>query len=493
MTSLLDTADYDRDLEDNYIISEDDHFRDECGVFGVWGCEDAAKLCYLGLYSLQHRGQESAGIVTADKTHFHVVKNMGLVSEIFTPENLEHLKGPSAIGHVRYSTTGSSNFNNIQPLYSKTSKGKIAIGHNGNLTNAVTLYKELKSQGALFQSTVDTEVILHLIAQSKKTALLDVCLDVLPKIEGAYSLVVLGEKGLVAARDPNGFRPLVLGKLGDGYVVASESCAFDLMGATLIREIEPGECILIDKSGICSEKMSKKAKPSFCIFEHVYFARPDSVVFGDLVHKIRKDYGRALAREFPIDADLVMAIPDSGNSAALGYAEESGIPFEFGMTRNHYVGRTFIQPSQKIRDFSVKVKLNPIREVLKGKRVVVIDDSLVRGTTSRQRVSAIRQAGAKEVHLRISSPPITHPCHFGIDTPRQDKLIAAQKSLEDIRRYVDADTLGYLSLEAMLNCMQHHAPKDFCTGCFTGNYPVKVRNKGKFAMERKIKLYAETK
>jgi amidophosphoribosyltransferase len=491
MTSLLNTADYDRD--DNYSMAEDDHFRDECGVFGVWGCEDAAKLCYLGLYSLQHRGQESAGIVTADKTHFHVVKNMGLVSEIFNPENLEHLKGASAIGHVRYSTTGSSNFNNIQPLYSKTSKGKIAIGHNGNLTNAVTLYKELKSQGALFQSTVDTEVILHLIAQSKKTSLLDVCLDVLPKIEGAYSLVILGEKGLVAARDPNGFRPLVLGKLGDGYVVASETCAFDLMGASLIREIEPGECILIDKSGIRSEKMDKAVKKSFCIFEHVYFARPDSVVFGDLVHKIRKEYGRALAREFPIEADLVMAIPDSGNSAALGYAEESGIPFEFGMTRNHYVGRTFIQPSQKIRDFSVKVKLNPIREILKGKRVIVIDDSLVRGTTSRQRVSAIRQAGAKEVHLRISSPPITHPCHFGIDTPKQDKLIAAQKNLEEIRRYVDADTLGYLSLEGMLACMQHHAPKDFCTGCFTGHYPVKVRNKGKFAMERKIKLYAETK
>lgn len=471
---------------------DDDHFHDECGVFGVWGCEDAAKLCYLGLYALQHRGQESAGIVTADKTHFYVVKDMGLVSEIFNPENLEHLKGTAAIGHVRYSTTGSSNFNNIQPLYSKTSKGKVAIGHNGNLTNAVSLYKELKNNGALFQSTVDTEVILHLIAQSKKTALFDVCLDILPKIEGAYSLVILGEKGLIAARDPNGFRPLVLGKLGNGYVLASETCAFDLIGATLIREIEPGECILIDKNGLRSEYFGK-AKKSLCIFEHVYFSRPDSIVFGDLVHNIRKAYGRALAAEYPIDADLVMAIPDSGNSAALGYAEASGIPFEFGMTRNHYVGRTFIQPSQKIRDFGVKIKLNPIKQVLQGKRVVVIDDSLVRGTTSKQRVSAIRQAGAKEVHLRISSPPITHPCHFGIDTPKQDKLIASQKTLEDIRKYVDADSLGYLSLEAMLGCMRQYVPTDFCTGCFTGNYPLKVRNKGKFAMERKIKLYAETK
>lgn len=474
------------------VYLDDDHFRDECGVFGVWGCEDAAKLCYLGLYALQHRGQESAGIVSADKTHFYVVKNMGLVSDVFNPDNLEHLRGPAAIGHVRYSTTGSSNFNNIQPLYSKTSKGKIAIGHNGNLTNAVSLYKMLKNDGALFQSTVDTEVLLHLIAQSKKAALLDVCLDILPKIEGAYSLVILGEKGLIAARDPHGFRPLVLGKLGNGYIVASETCAFDLIGAQLIREIEPGECLLIDKNGLRSEKIPLKAKPSFCIFEHVYFARPDSIVYGELVHNIRKAYGRALAAEYPISADMVMAIPDSGNSAALGYAEASGIPFEFGMTRNHYVGRTFIQPSQKIRDFGVKVKLNPIREVLHGKRVVVIDDSLVRGTTSKQRVSAIRQAGAKEVHLRISSPPITHPCHFGIDTPKQDKLIAAQKNIEEIRRYVDADSLGYLSLESMLGCMKAHLPSDFCTGCFTGNYPVKVRNKGKFAMERKIKLYAET-
>jgi amidophosphoribosyltransferase len=474
-------------------MSQLDEFRDECGVFGVWGCEEAAQICYLGLYSLQHRGQESAGIVTCDNSSFYVVKEMGLVSEVFNPGNLGHLRGQNAVGHVRYSTTGASMLNNVQPLYTKTSKGKVAVAHNGNLTNAYSIYNKLKADGALFQTTVDTEVLLHLISKSKAVKPVEVYQDVLSQIEGAFSLVILGEKYLVAARDTYGFRPLVLGRLGDGYVVSSETCAFDLIGATYIREIEPGEIVFIDKNGLTSHRIPVESRRAFCVFEHVYFARPDSIVFGETVHTVRKAFGRALALEYPVEADLVMAIPDSGNSAALGYAEESGIPFEIGMTRNHYVGRTFIQPTQKIRDFAVKVKLNPIREVLAGKRVVVVDDSLVRGTTSKQRVSAIRQAGAKEVHLRISSPPITHPCHFGIDTPKREKLIAAQRSIEEILKYVGADSLGYLSKEQMLNSVKTHVPGEFCTACFDGQYPLKVRDKGKFSLgTRKIKLYAET-
>ncbi len=474
-------------------MSQLDEFKDECGVFGAWGCAQAAQICYLGLYSLQHRGQESAGIVSNDGSSFYVVKDMGLVSEIFKPDSIDHLRGDSGIGHVRYSTTGASMLNNVQPFYTKTSKGKVAIAHNGNLTNAFSIYNRLKNDGALFQTTVDTEVLLHLISRSKFSKPMEIFQDVLAQIEGAFSLVILNEKYLVAARDTFGFRPLVLGKLGDGYVVASETCAFDLIGATYIREIEPGEIVIIDRSGVVSDRIPKQTRKAMCVFEHVYFARPDSIVFGDTVHSVRKSFGRALAMEYPVDADLVMAIPDSGNSAALGYAEESGIPFEIGMTRNHYVGRTFIQPTQKIRDFAVKVKLNPIREVLAGKRVVVVDDSLVRGTTSKQRVAAIRQAGAKEVHLRISSPPITHPCHFGIDTTKREKLIASQKTIDEILKYVGADSLGYLSRDRMLAAVATHHPESFCTACFDGQYPLKVRDKGKFSLgTRKIKLYAET-
>ena len=466
--------------------------KEECGVFGVYGCEDAAKLCYLGLYALQHRGQESAGIVSLDSHHFYVVKNMGLVSDVFNPENTAYLKGRCAIGHVRYSTTGSSHPNNIQPLYSQTSKGKIALAHNGNLTNAYSIHQKLQADGALFQSTVDSEVILHLISRSKEKEILPILQETLSKIEGAFSLTFLGDSYLVAARDTYGFRPLVLGRLGDGYIVASETCALDLIGATYVREIEPGEIVLINKDGLTSVKIPVQTRQALCVFEYVYFSRPDSIVFGENVHLVRKEFGKTLAREHPVDADFVMAIPDSGNSAALGYSEEAGIPFEIGMTRNHYVGRTFIQPEQSIRDIKVKIKLNPIASVLKGKRVVVVDDSLVRGTTSRQRVAAIRQAGAKEVHLRMSSPPICFPCHFGIDTPKREKLIAAQKEIEEIRRYIDADSLGYLSLDGMLKAIQTHNPKQICVGCFNGKYPLKVQNKGKFSFEsRKIKLYAQ--
>ncbi len=466
--------------------------KEECGVFGVFGCEDAAKLCYLGLYALQHRGQESAGIVSLDHHNFYVVKGMGLVSDAFNETNLAYLKGASAIGHVRYSTTGANHPNNIQPLYSHTSKGNIALSHNGNLTNALDLQNKLRLEGALFQSTVDSEVILHLISRSKETQIIQVLQETLKQIQGAFSLAFLGDSFLVAARDTFGFRPLVIGKLDTGYIVTSETCALDLIGATYVREVEPGEIVLIDKNGLTSARIPGPAKHALCVFEYVYFSRPDSIVFGESVHLVRKEFGKVLAKEYAIDADLVMSIPDSGNSAALGYSEESGIPFEIGMTRNHYVGRTFIQPEQKIRDFGVKIKLNPIASVLKGKRVVVVDDSLVRGTTSKQRVSAIRQAGAKEVHLRISSPPICFPCHFGIDTPKREKLIAAQKEIEEIRRYVGADSLGYLSLEGMLAAIKTHQPKEFCVGCFNGKYPLKVQNKGKFSVNsRKIKLYAE--
>lgn len=471
-----------------------DKFQEECGVFGVYGCKDAAKLCYLGLYALQHRGQEGAGIVSSDGVQFYVVKNMGLVSDIFNPENMSYLKGDAAIGHVRYSTSGGSSLRNVQPLYTGTAWGKIALAHNGNLTNAHALYNRLNHEGALFQSTSDTEMILHLYSRSKSRSKIARIDEALSQVEGAYSLCFLGEDFLVAARDPYGFRPLVLGKLNEGYVVSSETCALDLIGATYVREIEPGEMICIDENGLTSHKLKQKStRHAFCVFEHVYFARPDSVLFGDCVHDVRKAFGARLAQEHPVEADCVIAIPDSGNSAALGYAEASGIPYEIGITRNHYVGRTFIQPSQKIRDFGVKVKLNPIRSIIEGKRLVVVDDSIVRGTTSRARVKALRDAGAKEIHFRISSPPVLGPCHFGIDTPKREKLIASQKSLEEIRRFVGADSLGYLSMEGMLAAIKSVAPEQFCTGCFTQKYPLRV-NKGRseIAVEtrnKRIKLY----
>ncbi len=461
-----------------------EEMKDKCGVFGVWGAKDAANLCYLGLYALQHRGQESAGIVSKDGSRFYVAKHMGLVSDVFTPEMIKELKGTSAIGHVRYSTTGSSDEHNIQPLYSKTSKGKFAIAHNGNLTNAHKYYTKLKKEGALFQSTVDSEVLLHLVARSKSRSIVEAVRKELANIEGAFSLVSLTDSGLIAARDPNGFRPLVLGRLKDSYIVCSETCALDLIGATYEREIEPGELVFIDDSGLSSFKIPSKMNPAFCIFEHVYFARPDSIIFGDSVHEVRKEMGRQLARECQVDADLVMAIPDSGNSAALGYAQESMIPYEIGMTRNHYVGRTFIQPSQKIRDLSVKVKLNPIHSVIKGKKIIVIDDSIVRGTTSKQRVAALRKAGAKEIHMRISSPPITDPCHMGIDTPSKDQLVGAHHTVDEICKMIGADSLAYISKKGMLNSVFSVMPDHFCTACFDGRYPIKIpKRRRKHAFE----------
>jgi amidophosphoribosyltransferase len=466
-------------------------WKEECGVFGAFGCKDAATLCFFGLYALQHRGQEGAGIVSYDKKKFYVVKNKGLVSEVFNEENLKYLKGKTAIGHVRYSTTGSHDINNIQPIYAKTSFGKIAIAHNGNLTNALTLYKELEELGALFQSTIDSETILHLVSRSKGKTVVERFQQSLLKCDGAYSLTVMGDDFLMGVRDPYGFRPLALAKLGSGYILSSETCGFDLIGAKYIRDIEPGEIVYIDKEGVQSHRIPKTVVPKQCIFEHIYFARPDSYVFGESVHEVRKALGRRLAQENPIEADIVIAVPDSGNSAALGFSEESGIPFEIGITRNHYIGRTFIQPEQKIRDLNVKIKLNPIRASLEGKRVVVIDDSLVRGTTSKQRVAAIRKAGAKEVHLLISSPPIKAPCHFGIDTPDKSKLIAANKTLEEVRQYVTADSLAYISEKGLLETMKAFPSTHYCTACFNGNYPLKVKNKGKLTVEsqKRIKLY----
>lgn len=459
--------------------------KEECGVFGVFNHPDAAKLTYLGLYALQHRGQESAGIVSIAKNRFKMHKNMGLVSEVFTPQDVQELSGEIAIGHVRYSTTGSSSLKNAQPFLADTSKGKMAIAHNGNLVNARELHEELKAAGSIFQTSMDSEVIIHLLSSSRFANLLDAFMAVLGRLRGAYSLLILNRDSLIAARDPFGFRPLCLGKLDGAYVVSSETCALDLIQAEYVRDIEPGEILIINKEGLKSIRPFPLNRHAFCIFELIYFARPDSRIFGQNVHLVRKEFGKQLAREYPVSADLVMAVPDSGNSAALGYAEESGIPFEFGMTRNHYIGRTFIEPSQAIRDLEVKIKLNPIKDVLAGKRIVVVDDSIVRGTTSRQRVHALREAGAREVHMRISSPPITGSCYFGIDTPKREKLIASYKKIEEIRKYIGADSLGYLSLDGLLKAAGLPA-EEFCTACFSGDYPIKVKNGfSKHSLERK--------
>ncbi|MFH0886972.1 MAG: amidophosphoribosyltransferase [bacterium] len=459
--------------------------KEECGVFGVFGHPDAARLTYLGLYALQHRGQESAGIVSANGGGFHIIKGMGLVSDVFNDTNLKELVGDKAIGHVRYSTTGSSIAKNAQPFLSDTSKGTVAIAHNGNLINAKELHDELKAAGSIFQSSMDSEVIIHLLSRSQYWSFIDALMDALNRIKGAYSLAIITKDSIIAARDPYGFRPLCLGKLDDAYVIASETCALDLIQAKYIRDIEPGEILIIDKEGMKSIKPFPFNGHAFCIFELIYFARPNSRIFGQSVYHIRKEFGKQLAREHPVKADMVMAIPDSGNSAALGYAEESGIPFEYGMTRNHYIGRTFIQPSQSIRDLEVKIKLNPIRDVLQDKKVVVVDDSIVRGTTSKQRVLALREAGAKEIHMRISSPPIIGPCYFGIDTPIRNKLIAFTKSVAEIQKFIGADTLGYLSIDGMLE-VSGLPREEFCTACFSNDYPIKVKNGNKHSLEKKV-------
>ncbi len=449
----------------------DKHWRDACGVFGIYNHPEAAKLTYLGLHALQHRGQESAGIVVSDGQRMRSHLGMGLVHDIFDEEILGRLGGAHAIGHVRYSTTGSSELKNAQPFFVETVHGPIAFAHNGNLVNAAELRRCLEEQGSIFQGTTDTEVIAHLYARSRGEKLVDRLVDALGYVRGAYSMVVLVEKRLIAVRDPCGFRPLVLGKVKDSYVVASETCALDLIEGEYLREIEPGEMVMISSKGLESLRPFPAVEPRQCIFEHIYFARPDSVVFGEPVYRVRKAFGRELAREHPAEADLVIPVPDSGIVAALGYSEASGIPFAMGLIRNHYVGRTFIEPEQSIRHFGVKLKLNAVRGVLQGKRVVVVDDSIVRGTTSRKIVKMVREAGAREVHMRISSPPTCYPCYFGIDTPTRTELIASSHSVEEINRFLTSDSLGYLSCEGLRRATANGAYV-YCDACFTGAYPV---------------------
>ena len=460
-----------------------DKFHDECAVMGVYGHPEAANMVYLGLYALQHRGQESCGIVTSDGKSLISHRQMGLVADAFKEDVIKRLEGRSAIGHNRYSTTGQSHLKNAQPFVVEYSQGPIAISHNGNLVNGSLLREELEHSGSIFQSTTDTEVIIHLIATSREPTLMGRIVEALSRSRGAYSLLFLTLDKLIAARDPYGFRPLVLGRFPEGknrgaYVFASETCALDLIEAEYLRDVEPGEIVTIGPDGMVeSLKPFPPAPHAKCIFEFIYFARPDSNLFGHNVYQVRKTLGRQLARESSVDADLVTPVPDSGVPAAMGYAEESKIPLEFGLIRNHYVGRTFIEPQQTIRNFGVKIKLNAQRAVLKGKRVIVVDDSIVRGTTSRKIIRMLRDAGATEVHLRISSPATVGPCYYGIDTPTRTELIAANNSEDEIRRFVEADTLAYLSNEGMFAYFDGQK-KGFCDACFTGNYPVHFEDEG---------------
>lgn len=459
--------------------------KEYCGVVGIYGHKDAARLAYLALYALQHRGEESCGIVSYDYKKVHLHKGMGLVGSVFTEENLRKLKGPVAVGHVRYSTTGSSIAKNVQPLLINHKKGFIAVAHNGNLTNSVALRNELEDSGSILQTTMDSELIVHFLVRDQLNNYRQKIVPILSKMEGAYSFVLLLNDAIYATRDPFGFRPLCIGKIDNAYVVASETCALDMIGATYVRDVEPGEVVIIDKNGLTSLKQPPSSRHAFCIFEYIYFARPDSNIFTKSVYMARKNLGRALAKEYPIPADFVMPIPDSGNYAALGYSEASGIPLEMAYVRNHYIGRTFIQPSQLIRDFKVKVKLNPIRDVLKGKRIVIVEDSIVRGTTSRSRVRSLREAGAAEIHMRVSCPPLISPCFYGIDFPTKKELIASSHSIEEIGQFIGVDSLKYLSLEGMLNSMP--LPKEeFCTACFTGNYPTVIcKPPSKKALEKR--------
>ena len=464
----------DSDIDVNF-----DKLHEECGVFALYGHPEAANLVYLGLYALQHRGQESAGIAVSDGRKIHNARNMGHVAEIFTPDVLNQLPGSLAIGHTRYSTAGDTSLRNAQPLSVACSKGQVAVAHNGNLTNAIDLRRELEQDGSIFQSTSDTEVVLHLVARSRERTLAGALRDALLQIEGAFSLVFLAEDRIIVARDPHGFRPLAMGrlKLPDGnsaIVFASETCAFDLIDAEYTGDVEPGEMVIVGPEGLTREYYTRPETPAHCSFEHVYFSRPDSIVFGKPVSESRERMGRMLAREHPVDADVVVPVPDSGVVAALGYASESGIPYRQALIRNHYVGRTFIEPSQAIRDFGVKLKLNPIRHLLEGKSVVLVDDSIVRGTTSRKIVRMVRNAGAREVHLRISCPPTISPCYYGVDTPSQNELIAANNDLEQIRQYVEADSVAYLSLESLRESIRD-SEQHFCYACYTGHYPTLVQ------------------
>jgi amidophosphoribosyltransferase len=448
-----------------------DKLHEECGVFGIFGHPEAANMTYLGLYALQHRGQESAGIAASDGTKVRISRAMGYVADTFDAATLADLPGSLAIGHVRYSTAGESKLSNAQPILIDCAHGQIALCHNGNLVNARELRDDLVRQGSIFQSSSDTEVILHLYARSKAPSVEGAIVESVSQVQGAFSLGMLTRDRLIAVRDPHGFRPLALGRLGDAVVIASETCAMDLIGATYERDIEPGEVLIVSADGIKSIKPFAPAPLAQCIFEHVYFARPDSIVFGRSVNEVRTDLGRVLAREQPVDADVIVPVPDSGVCAAMGFAEESGIPLRMGLIRNHYVGRTFIQPQSSIRHFGVKVKLNPVRSILDGRRVVLVDDSIVRGTTSRKIVGMVRAAGAKEVHVRISCPPTISPCYYGVDTPSREDLIAATHTLDEIRDFLEADSVAYLSLEGLLSTVQSEQG-NYCRSCYTGQYPV---------------------
>ena len=450
-----------------------DKFHDECGVVGVYGHLDAANLAYLGLYALQHRGQESAGIVASNNGSMHLEVGMGLVADVFSDSRLKKLPGNIAIGHNRYSTTGGSRIKNAQPCLIEYAGGTMAMGHNGNLVNASEIREKLGAAGAIFQSTNDSEVIVHLMAQSQLNSFVDRAVAALSQVKGAYSIVLMSENELIAARDPQGFRPLCLGKLDGAYIVASESCVMDLLEAEFIREIEPGELILINQFGMKSFHPFPKTATKQCVFEHIYFSRPDSYLFGQSVYSVRKLMGRALAREKPVEADVVVPVPDSGVISAMGYSEESEIPFQMGLIRNHYVGRTFIEPQSQIRNFGVKIKLNAVKPVIEGKRVIIIDDSIVRGTTSKKIVRMLREVGAKEVHVRISSPPTTHSCFYGIDTPTKGELIASNMDIDQTCEYLGADSLHYITLEKMLEIFGEQKD-DFCAACFDGRYPVDV-------------------
>jgi len=469
-----------------------DKLHEECGVVAIYGHPEASNLAYLGLYALQHRGQESAGIASSDGREIHCHKSMGHVADIFTPTVLAGLPGPLAIGHTRYSTAGDTVLLNAQPFAVACNKGRIAVAHNGNITNAAELRADLEREGSIFQASSDTEVILHLVAHSRERTLAGALREALLQLEGAFSLVFLAEDRIIVARDPNGFRPLAMGQMAlsghkTAYVFASETCAFDLINAVYLHDVEPGEMVIVGPEGVTREHYTTARSSAQCVFEHVYFARPDSIVFGRSVQQSREMLGRLLAQESHVDADVVVPVPDSGVAAALGYADESGVPFRHGLIRNHYVGRTFIEPSQAIRDFGVKLKLNPVRHLLEGKRVILVDDSIVRGTTSQKLVRMVRSAGAREVHLRISCPPTISPCFYGVDTPTKRELIASNNSVEEIRRFVEADTLAYLSMDALRTAVGDVDDR-FCYACYTGDYPTELVNIEELAVSRQKRV-----
>jgi amidophosphoribosyltransferase len=467
-----------------------DKFREECGVFGIFGHPEASNLAYLGLYALQHRGQESAGIAASDGAEIRYSKSMGYVNDAFNQETLATLPGHLAIGHVRYSTAGDSKLSNAQPIVIECMHGSLALGHNGNLVNAGDVREALVRQGAIFQTSSDSEVVVHLFARSPEPTVEGALVDAISQVRGAFSFVMMTKDRVIGVRDPHGFRPLVIGRLDDALVVCSETCALDLIGATYVRDVEAGEIVVLSAQGLKSMKPFAPAPQSQCVFEHVYFARPDSYVFGESVNEVRTNLGRRLAREAPVDADVIVPVPDSGVCAAIGFSEESGVPMRMGLIRNHYVGRTFIEPQQSIRHFGVRVKLNPVRSILEGKRVVLVDDSIVRGTTSRKIVRMVRSAGAREVHMRISCPPTISPCFYGVDTPRRSELIAATHSLQEIRKYLNADSVAYLSLEGLTGTVAGGRSR-YCTSCYTGVYPVAFPRDEAAYLQLALKLHGE--